>query len=744
MHLRRTNIIDVLLCSVTLGCLTWTSLIAQSTVKITGRVIDEESGQPLAGANVLVEGTGYGAVTDENGLYRIEDLFVGEYTLQASYLGYETKHVNVFVHRDATTTVHFHLIRTYISVGEIVIEAVRWSDQVVDFVERLSSDDIQRSHARTIGELLERVPGVYIIDEGAGSGRKRISIRGSRSNQVLVLLDGIPLNDPLTGDVDLSLIPVSTVEEIRIVKSGSSHSYGSGAVGGVVDIITKGHPVDEVKCGFSFGDFQAYGINPGFSGTMKQVSYVAQYEHLKDKGTYGFEYAKSDSERIETERRNADFTSHNVFGNIMYHSGHQELALKVNLYESDRGLPGLIHALTPYARAETERRIVQFHHRLSGGSWRWQASLSRHDDHNEYRHLPPDSAPLEDRSQPPYHTTYDFLSQHVNLQFDWNGSRYLKLGMKGVVHHDELEDEDHLWPGTDHIGRADHTGYGFGIFSEMALSLPVSYTQLKCSSSLRFDGIDFQQGQTSRKDEKLSPHFALLISRTQGYMLSVRTSWGRSFRSPTFADLFYQDFQVRGNPDVKAESSENFDFGIRVGVPVYGWLEMRAEYFRRRVSDLIVWRQGSFATFSPFNTDALISGWELSGDWDVWRDQLTFHLNHLILKAMNKSGERTTHDKQLPYQPDHTTQAGITFTLDPFSFDYRRRMVGERYVTEANTVKMESYDVDDLSMMFSTKIKGGDIRFKVSLFNLFDETYEMIERAPLPGRHWRGSLEVSF
>ena len=192
--------------------------------------------------------------------------------------------------RDARTTVNFRLQRIFIPVREIIVEGERSQLESPEFIELLSLKDIERSSARTVGELLEHVPGVDIIDESGGSGQKRVSIRGSRSNQVMVVMDGVPLNDPLVGDADLSLIPLSMVKEIRITKTGSSHVYGSGALSGVIDIVTKSNPVDVVHCRATYGDFQAFGINPGFSGTWKNFSYLGQYDHMKDEGTFEFEY----------------------------------------------------------------------------------------------------------------------------------------------------------------------------------------------------------------------------------------------------------------------------------------------------------------------------------------------------------------------------------------------------------------------------------------------------------------------
>lgn len=719
--------------------------MAQTTIKIVGSVKDMETGESLAGANVFVEGTGYGTVTNENGTYLIENLFAGVYSLRARFVGYTTQlQENVLVQREAITTVNFQLRKIFVPVGEIIVQAERTDVLSPDFVELLSSEDIKRSDARTLGELLEQVPGVDLIDEGGGSGRKRVSIRGSRSNQVVVLLDGVPLNDPLVGDADLSLIPVSTIEEIRIIKSGSSHSYGSGALGGAVDIVTKSKPVDNIGCGVTFGDFQAFGMSPTLSGRLNRFSCFGQYDHLKSEGKYAFEYVRGDSENVQTTRRNADFCSHNFFGNIALQTGRHEVAIRANVYDSRRGLPGLVFSLTPYARAETERRIFLLDHRFTGHSWRWQMNLSRHDNNTGYRHLPPADAPLQDRSQPPYHTLYELTSHQGRFQVDWHTSWIERLGFKVIVRRDELEDVDLLWPGTSRIGEADNTTYGLALHAERRFSLPFLHLQSKIVSSLRYDEIDFRQEKETRTDKRLSPNLGLLLSRVQGYILSFKANWGRSFRAPTFADLFYQDFRVEGKSDLHAESSENVDIGIRLGVPFQGWFEMEADYFRRTVDDLIVWRMGSFATFSPFNTDAFISGWEFSADWSLWNDRLTLHLNHIILEPINKSNEHTTHDKQLPYHADHTTKMGLILDLKSLSFDYRRRLVGQRYVTEANTVRMEPYNVDDLSMLFNTKMKGGTIRLKLSIQNLFDEEYEMIERAPLPGRHWRGGVEVSF
>jgi outer membrane cobalamin receptor len=267
---------------------------------------------------------------------------------------------------------------------------------------------------------------------------------------------------------------------------------------------------------------------------------------------------------------------------------------------------------------------------------------------------------------------------------------------------------------------------------------------LNLSPAVRFDRIQFRGGDHRRSDQELNPHIGLSLTRVQPYLVTVKAGWGRSFRAPTFADLFYQDVRVRGNPEIQAEVSENRDIGVLTGVPLLGWLETEVDYFRRNVDNLIVWRMGSFAAFSPYNTDALISGWEYRTQWTSRSKRLRISLDHMILDPVNKSGDRTTHNKRLPYQASHTTKLGLVLSLRYVSIDYHKRLVGDRYVTEANTVRMEPYSADDVSLTCSIPWERVDMKMTISVFNLFDEAYEMIERTPLPGRYWRGGMEVSF
>ncbi|RMD86239.1 MAG: TonB-dependent receptor [Calditrichaeota bacterium] len=715
----------------------------QSTVKIEGYVFST-TGEPLVGANVVVVGTGFGAATDVRGHYQIENLFAGEYTLQASHIGYKKQiHSGIVVQKDFTVTVIFKLQPEIIKFDEIVIEAPG-TQFTSSFQEVLTASQIQKSGARTVGELLINIPGIDIIDEAGGGGRKRISIHGSRSNQVLVLLDGVPLNDPLTGEVDLNQISLAGIEEIRISKGGNSSLHGSGAIGGVVEIFSKKNMDDGFHLDGQFGEFGALGIQPSVAGTFGRVNYFFDYENLSEKGDYPYTYKRADGSTVSEDRLNADFSSNNYFATINFDQPPHSFRIQTHIYHANRGLPGLVFAWTPFAEARTRRHIIIGHYDFHGARWSTQVQFSRYLNESEFKNEPPANAPLRFRTVPPYHTLYRVLSHRGVIESSHALKGKHTIWMQTTLQYDTFRDKDLLQGTAGPIRFSNNLSYSFSLRNEWHLPKPEFLTKIVLSQAIRFDFSSLKNGTITRHEDQWSPNLGLLLSYNKGWLLAFRTNWGRSFRVPTFADLFYQDFRVRGNADLLPEKSWDLNSGVQVGLPWAGWMEFSATYFRHKIENLIVWELGSFATWQPFNTDALLKGWELAATWQLWRDRIKIHLSHEILQALDKSGRHTTNNKHLTYRPEHTTKISLELNLRNLTLNYHRRMIGRRFATPANTVSLPPYSVDDVTVGFKKNVSKIQLHFKWSFYNLFNETYEIVERAPLPGRYWRASIEFGF
>ncbi len=205
------------------------------TGKIAGRVVDAQTGDPLPGANIIIEGTTIGASSDLNGYYTILKVRPGTYTIVASVIGYKRiLTTNVRVSADRTTTVNFNLEITTIEGEAVTIVAER----------PLVIKDMTSSSTRVTAEEIEDLPNVSTVTDAitlmpgiVGEGEE-IHARGGRTGEVVYLVDGMSVNDVLFNSEVIS-IGKYAVQEIELLTGGFQAEYGN-TQSGVVNIITRG------------------------------------------------------------------------------------------------------------------------------------------------------------------------------------------------------------------------------------------------------------------------------------------------------------------------------------------------------------------------------------------------------------------------------------------------------------------------------------------------------------------------
>lgn len=204
-------------------------LIAGTTGKIAGKIIDKITGEPLYGANVIIIGTNYGGAANFEGEYFIINIPPGVYELKASMVGFTQVVVqNVRVSVDQTTRIDFELNE----------ESVQISDVVVTATKPIVQKDLTSTEAKVSGDQismlpLEDVSSVVNLQAGVVDGH----FRGGRSNEVKYLIDGVPVNDAFTGQSSLSA-EVNSLEEIQVLTGTFNAEYGE-ALSGVVNQVTK-------------------------------------------------------------------------------------------------------------------------------------------------------------------------------------------------------------------------------------------------------------------------------------------------------------------------------------------------------------------------------------------------------------------------------------------------------------------------------------------------------------------------
>jgi outer membrane receptor protein involved in Fe transport len=260
--------------------------------ELRGRVLDVD-GQPLAGANVQILGTGLGTISDEQGRFALVKVPQGTHRVQASLIGYlgaiQEMEVRGRVELELILRIEpIELSNTLIAASAIG-EEVRRAPNRVNIIDRA---EIGRTPARNIQEVLQNVEGLYISrGEGLLVTFPQIIVRGmstgylGRSTAALVMLNGHSINGSLgswanVGDLDA--IPLDLVQKSEVIKGPYASTYGSGATGGVINILTRKHFERPIagQVQIEAGPYAYRAVEPVVYGQQNRLSYAAWGEFL--------------------------------------------------------------------------------------------------------------------------------------------------------------------------------------------------------------------------------------------------------------------------------------------------------------------------------------------------------------------------------------------------------------------------------------------------------------------------------
>jgi len=245
-------------------------LAAEEFGEIHGTVRSER-GERLKGAQVTIDSIKRGAVASGHGHYRLANIPAGEYEITARMTGYETQSRKATLAKNEKLVLDFTLVSRIYDLSPVVVTATlteKVVEKVPAGVEVVSDEEMNEMGAETVAEALTESRGLSLQ---AATGRSRIaSLRGLRANHTLVMIDGRRVSSGFRSTLDLSELPNSMIERIEIVRGPSSALYGSDAVGGVINIITR-KPREGITGGISLRYGQSrYGEaeSPLFKGDL--------------------------------------------------------------------------------------------------------------------------------------------------------------------------------------------------------------------------------------------------------------------------------------------------------------------------------------------------------------------------------------------------------------------------------------------------------------------------------------------
>lgn len=213
-----------LICTLLLPAL----LFGADTGKITGKVVDKETGEGLPGANILIVGTSMGAATDINGGYLMLNVPPGIYTLRASFVGYSSLTIeNIRVSADLTTDMNFKLPSQALDAGDVTIIAERplVNKSATNAVRIARLEDYKNIPTRSVNSIISLQPGVLVKDG-------QIYIRGGRAEEIGYILEGASTRDVIGGSNLVTIIP-EALEEFQVQAGGYNAEFG-GANAGII------------------------------------------------------------------------------------------------------------------------------------------------------------------------------------------------------------------------------------------------------------------------------------------------------------------------------------------------------------------------------------------------------------------------------------------------------------------------------------------------------------------------------
>lgn len=217
---------------------------------LKGTVIDQETGQPLAGVNIFLEHTTTGAATDEHGNYVISNAPTGEWHIVASIMGYQRVHQIVQITANESVTLNFELKPTILEMGAVVVTGTSTPHLLEDTpvrTEVLPRKIIEQKQAINLAEALSFQTGIRVENNCANCNFSQVRILGLDGKYSQILIDGDPVVSSLAGVYGLEHFPEEMVDQIEVVKGGGSSLYGGGAVAGVVNMITRRPLLNQVR-----------------------------------------------------------------------------------------------------------------------------------------------------------------------------------------------------------------------------------------------------------------------------------------------------------------------------------------------------------------------------------------------------------------------------------------------------------------------------------------------------------------
>lgn len=756
-----------------------TSLFADNKPgSITGLIIDKESDEVVGSALVKLfnseTGTSYKTESELNGKYAFINLPPAKYVVTVMRLGYKDYTSDIMIEASEEKVLNLYILPVELETEKINVTATRTEQtlqKTPSSIFLITSDEIKNKNKVTFDQVLEDVQGVT-INRTSGINVSALSIRGSSDvagggigNRVLLLLDGRP---SLTGDSKgalWSLIPVSIIERAEVVKGAFSSLYGSSAIGGVVNVITKKptyKPFTSINLNagfyeklsdslrFSTGLQSFTGLNVLHSNSMKKFSYLLNLDVKQNDG-----YAEQ-----------TEYKFYSGLGKFTYDLfGNRDLEMTLQYTNSESGYPHYWrvdpgkyaepYKTNPYYigdKIQKETQSIDINYNaIATSKTKYSSRFYYYKLFSQSIYNPANPVALEygetGKEFNTFITSYNFgnISQ---VDYSINDRHYLIGGIDLQWNVVRSSPESILY-GNQQL-------YNLGAYIQEQWNI-VKKNDFTVLSSTIGGRIDYNKFIGSFEEMQVSPKLSFVYSPLSSSPILDNTSYrfliGRAFRSPSIAELYFKKelfggFNFVYNPNLKPENMTSIEVGFRKQFK--SRFNLDVSFFFNLYENLIQYVNIGPTPIGPFQVQnvakAQVKGFEIFIDYNssakLFDENFNygFEFDYTYLDSRDLTVGRG--DDFLPYKPKHLINSNINLKYYGFNLN-----LNSRFVSKIDEVYFFKYEEPKSYLVLNMKLSktiGKNLTMFVAVNNLTNKFYQELERIPSPNRNYNAGINIDF
>lgn len=600
------------------------------------------------------------------------------------------------------------------SEGFTLTEVTEKSQQV----KTITKDDIEKSNAATITEVLQKTAGLNVKNYGGYGNTSSVYIRGMSGDAVAILVDGVQMNSAQSGEFDLSHLAVADVEKIEIVKGGSDTKYNiSGACGGVINIITQkkhtpGWNVFASISNLSYYPGQYYykqnksktqtaamdlfdtqEIAAGFSLGNKIV--YTNVNAIFHRAANHFLF-KDDNFKI---RRRVNNEVHDARTTVSVHFSlpyDMQLQISDKFYYGDKNIPGTMTSTTLGKQKDLFNNVSAILKMNKVGTERIKTELLSNYKFDQI-----------DYEEPGTDSLHQLHTINVINRWDFDVTAWLNLSAGGDFAFNYLDSTD--------CGQITKLDGGASVTAEFSIG---NHVQLTPSAKLIY----------YKEYPIVIPKAGALFFLPAGF--TIKSNFYRTFKQPSINQLYWgESNHAKGNPDLRYEDGWGAD--VILEYEKAGILKADSSFYAHYYLDKIQWGTNSAGQWTPTNVGkALYFGSDNSLITDL-PTFIQFGIDyHFVLTYLLSNGLTLEDDKRIMYTPVHSLSAHVDFSWKSGSISLIGKYTSERYTSNLNISALDPYFTFDISFMQHI---GDYVIVFAAVKNMLNAYYFETEGYPTPG-----------